>query len=97
MTSEQEELMNELRNQVHLLMAKYSALEREYSQIVLERESLHEQASDNENKLETLEQQYNTAKMATGVLAKDVDVKEARAEVNRIVREIDKCIALLNR
>jgi len=97
MTGEHEELVRELKNQVHLLMAKYSALEKEYSLGVLENKSLREQASDQIIKIETLEQQYNTAKMATSVLAKDIDTNEARVEVNKIVREIDDCIALLNR
>ncbi len=97
MTGEQEELIRELKNHVHLLMSKYSALQIQYRQLVLEREGLQEQANDQISKIETLEQQYNTAKMATSVLAKDIDTNEARAEINRIVREIDDCIALLNR
>ncbi len=97
MTGEQEEIVKALKNQVHLLMAKYSALKKQYLQIVQENQVLADQVSEKKIRIETLEQQYNTAKLATGVLAKDEDSKQARAEINRIVREIDDCIALLNR
>ena len=97
MIGEREDLIQELKNQVHLLMAKYSTLKKEYSQMLLENESLLERANEQKIEIETLEQQYSTAKMATGVLAKEVDVDVARTEINRIVREIDDCIALLNR
>ncbi|MCK5821118.1 MAG: hypothetical protein KAH17_04500 [Bacteroidales bacterium] len=97
MTGEQEELIQDLKNQVHLLMTRYSELRQKYDLGVLESNNLQEQVNDQKIKIETLEQQYNTAKVATSVLAKDIDVSEARVEINRIVREIDDCIALLNR
>ncbi|MEA1878694.1 MAG: hypothetical protein U9N86_17770 [Bacteroidota bacterium] len=97
MTGEHEELIREIKSQIYFLMAKYSALEKEHSQGALENKSLREQVSDQKLRIETLEQQYNTAKVATSVLAKDIDTSEARVEINRIVREIDDCIALLNR
>lgn len=97
MTGDQEELIRELKNQVHLLMAKYSTLKKEYNQLVLDNRSLLNQTSEHEVEIETLERQYSTAKVATGVLAKGNNVNEARTEINRIVREIDNCIALLNR
>lgn len=97
MTGEQDELLRELKNQVHLLMTQYTALKKANEQLRIEKEGLEEQVSVQKVKIETLEQQYNTAKMATSVLAKDIDKEEARAEINKIVREIDDCIALLNR
>jgi len=97
MTGEQEEVIQELKSQVHLLMAKYTALEEENGRIILENNNLQEQVSEQIIRIETLEQQYDTAKVATSVLASDIDSSEARVEINKIVREIDDCIALLNR
>ena len=97
MTSEHENLIKRFNDHVHMLMAKYTALENEYGLLVQENQELRERVGEQEIKVETLEQQYNTAKVATSVLAKETDDKEARSEIDKIVREIDDCIALLNR
>jgi FtsZ-binding cell division protein ZapB len=51
-----------------------------------------------ENKLDDLDKKYENIKIAK-VLSSvpGEDVHETKLQVNRIVREIDKCIALLNR
>ena len=51
-----------------------------------------------ESKLEEIGNRYETLKIAK-VLSSvpGEDVHETKIQVNRIVREIDKCIALLNR
>ena len=97
MTGEQEDLIRRLKSQVHLLMAKYSALKNEFGTVIIENQDLREQVDEKKIRIERLEQQYNTAKVATGVLANDNDNQEAKAEINKIVREIDDCIALLTR
>jgi len=97
MTGEQEELIKELKNRVHILMAKHSALKNDYSRLILENENLLEQVSDKKNRVEVLEEQYNSAKLASGVLVSEENKDVARIEINKIVREIDNCIALLNR
>ncbi len=86
-----------MKNQVHMLMAKYTALRKEFHLMIEENQVFADQVSEQKIKIETLEQQYNTAKLATGVLATENETKAARTEINRIVREIDDCIALLNR
>jgi FtsZ-binding cell division protein ZapB len=51
-----------------------------------------------ENRLDDLDKKYENIKIAK-VLSSvpGEDVHETKLQVNRIVREIDKCIALLNR
>ncbi len=50
-----------------------------------------------EKKITDLELKYNNTKLAKAILATGEDSHDAKIKVNRIVREIDKCIALLNR
>ncbi|MDY3913610.1 MAG: hypothetical protein SOZ18_01445 [Phocaeicola sp.] len=45
--------------------------------------------------LETLESQYTYLKMACALGHKE-DVQEAKKRINHLVREVDKCIALLS-
>ena len=48
-------------------------------------------------RISELEINYANLKIAKSLLAENADVHDAKVRVNRIVREIDKCIALLNR
>ena len=59
---------------------------------------LHQDVEKLEEKLSDLDKKYENLKIAK-VLSSlpGEDVHETKIQVNRIVREIDKCIALLNR
>jgi hypothetical protein len=46
---------------------------------------------------EDLDHRYNTLKLAKSLTGDGKDSQDAKLKINRIVREIDKCIALLNR
>jgi hypothetical protein len=48
-------------------------------------------------KLETLELKYQKLKLTGTLVASSEDVGHAKLQINKMVREIDKCIALLNR
>ena len=50
-----------------------------------------------DNRLNDLEDKYNKLKISKALIASSNDVHDAKLKVNRMVREIDKCIALLNR
>ena len=47
--------------------------------------------------MEVLESKYQSLKLAKTLVSSPEDVKNAKLQVNRMVREIDRCIALLNR
>ena len=47
--------------------------------------------------IEVLESKYQSLKLAKTLTSSPEDVKNVKLQVNRMVREIDKCIALLNR
>ncbi len=48
-------------------------------------------------KIEELEQKNQQLALAKSIMADSDDANDARVRINRIVREIDRCIALLNR
>ena len=97
MDEEQEIIVQELIERVRGLMSRYSELKEHYDLLNHENDDLRHQIEEQNIKIDKLEQQYNLAKVATNVLAPVEDKDEARAQLNRIVREIDNCIALLNR
>ncbi len=97
MAGEQEIIVQDLIDRVHQLMVRYSELKKQNSRLSIENDDLNRKLSEQKVKIENLEQRYETAKIATNVLAPIEDKEEARGQLNKIVREIDNCIALLNR
>lgn len=97
MTFEQEEMIRQLRYRIRLLMARYQSLKHENESLVAEKNELLTLVDKQKKEINQLEQQYTTARLAKSVLVPSEDRETAKAQINRIVREIDECIALLNK
>jgi len=75
-----------------------------YQSALVQNKSLIEQGQLRKNQIETknselneIKNQYNTIRFAKQVELTSSDVKETRKMINRMLREIDDCIALINR
>ena len=62
-----------------------------------EKSNLEDKLREQEEEIKELKQQNNTLKLAKAFTAESEESQDAKLQINRIVREIDKCIALLNR
>nr|WP_315347173.1 hypothetical protein [Hoylesella enoeca] len=49
-----------------------------------------------ENRLSQAEQDYNALKMAKMIEVTDADMDSARKRLNKLIRDVNKCITLLN-
>lgn len=90
-------MIRQLRYRIRLLMARYQSLKHENESLVAEKSELLTIVEKQKKEINNLEQQYTTAKLAKSVLVPSEDREAAKAQINRIVREIDECIALLNK
>jgi hypothetical protein len=97
MNAGQVKIIEELKLRLERLI---SILERERE----DKENLRQSNLELQNKIKMhqsriseLELKYANLKIAKSLLAENEDSHDAKIRVNRIVREIDKCIALLNR
>ena len=97
MTEEQHDLVIKLREQVRTLISLYEKAKSDLKKSKEEKVELVEKIKINEKEYETLEKKYNTLKLAKVINGENGEAHEAKAKVNKIVREIDKCIALLNK
>ncbi len=96
MTFDNNELINRLRTSIEKLKQMYA---NEYNaRVQLEKinSELIEQLHKKDEVIEALEVKINTLKLAK-TLSNTIDTNDARVKVINLVREIDKCIALLNR
>ena len=97
MKSEQIEIVGTLRSGVKELIALFEKEKKEKLKILEEKNKLLNQINFQEKQINELEHKYNTLKAAKLLMAGSDNGNDAKLKVNRIVREIDKCIALLNR
>ncbi|WP_297089634.1 hypothetical protein [uncultured Draconibacterium sp.] len=97
MTEEDHLLINDLKRNTQQLFEKYIALEQKNVLLSKRVESL-------ENELELLEHEkielgrnYEQLKVANRILSANDENGEAKQKIDVLIREIDKCIALLNK
>lgn len=93
----QEEIIQNLRKKVEVLMSLYERAKAERDRLREENKSLHEIVKTKEKEISKFEDKLNKVKLAKMIAATTEDSHEARLKINRIVREIDRCIGLLNK
>lgn len=96
MTKEQEIELFNFETRVRQLMLSY----REQCSLI---QTLKEKLSESEQRLveaeeriALLQQDYDRLKTARMIEVSGEDIKESRARIARLIREVDKCIALLD-
>lgn len=96
MIQEQQVVFDELKERITSVISLYESCKFEKDKLLEENERLKKDKIELEKKIEDLDSKYNTLKIAKGVSSK-YDNHDAKIKINSIVREIDKCIALLNK
>ncbi|MDP4204924.1 MAG: hypothetical protein Q8859_02890 [Bacteroidota bacterium] len=97
MTESEKQLIFDLRAKIKKCISLYEILKVEKLNIENKNEGLLQEIAQLKAALGENEQKYQTLKMAKYLLETENDPQEAKQKVTKIVREIDKCIALLNR
>ncbi len=88
--------INDLTVRVEKLARTQSDLRDENTELKSRNDELEQLVTQQKNALTELEEQNKVVKIAKAVTEDDDDRKEQRKRLNELVREIDKCIALLN-
>lgn len=96
MDKSREILLNDLTKKIELLISKYEQVRAERNDLSLRLTECKEQLETSNNKIKDLEQKIDNLQLIEAFKASAEDVKEAKQNIGKLVREIDKCIALLN-
>ena len=96
MTEEEKKLLNSFETQLRHLIYLHDELKRENAELkkLLENEKLKNEKV--QAQYDELEVSYTNLKTATAISLYGSDVKETKLRLSKLVREVDKCIALLN-
>ena len=96
MTDQEKNLLINFEFKVKQIIAKHEALKQEKGQLLAKIEDLEESINQLRKENQILEQKYENLKLAKMLIVSDDDNKDAKNRIQKLVREIDKCIALLN-
>jgi hypothetical protein len=97
MSVDQKLVHTKLKLKIEKLISAYELLKEENDNLLEQKASLNSLLKEKEQVLSALEKKYNQQQLAKAVMASSENVHDAKLKVSRIVREIDQCIALLNR
>tara|TARA_B110000263_G_scaffold211554_1_gene194575 strand:- start:316 stop:600 length:285 start_codon:yes stop_codon:yes gene_type:complete len=91
-------LVENIEKKVSKLIQLYQSVQKEKEEILTENNKLELDLSDKEKTIKRLEEKIKLLRITKSVSAQDNERnKESRQKINEYVREIDKCIALLNK
>ncbi len=96
MTEEDKKLLSTFETQLRHLIFLHDEIKRENAELkrLLEIEKLKNEKI--QAQYDELEVSYTNLKTATAISLNGSDVKETKLRLSKLVREVDKCIALLN-
>lgn len=97
MANENIEIVNSLQQKIAQLVDRYRDLKSDNERLLADNEKLTNKIEESVRDKAELQDKYNTLKFSKAIEASTGDVHGAKIRINQIVREIDKCIALLNR
>ncbi len=92
-----DQILTDLRDKIKTIINLYEGEKEKHRQVIAENEQLKNNIEELKNEKEELIVEYNNLKLAKQLDASIDNTHDAKLKVNRIVREIDKCIALLNK
>lgn len=95
--SEYESIISALNNKAEKMISVIEKLKAENSALRTEIEQVKDSLKNKELDCHGLNVKYENLKLAKVIQLSGSDLHDAKIKVNRIVREIDKCISLLNR
>jgi chromosome segregation ATPase len=96
MTEQDRILLDEFKIKIKQLIALYEQERGEKQQLLNQVEEFENEIDSLRHDNELLTKKYDNLKLAKSLLVSDGESQEAKNRINRIVREIDKCIAMLN-
>jgi chromosome segregation ATPase len=79
------------------LIAKFNKIKSDYEELKSLNEALETKLGESEKKIKELEIKNERFRLSGALLGEGENAGEAKRKINELVREIDKCIALLNR
>ncbi|HJH65208.1 MAG TPA: hypothetical protein OIM59_11385 [Bacteroides mediterraneensis] len=96
MTEEDKKLLHTFEGRLRQLLFLYEELEKENLSLRKEIDAKNTEIDELKNSWKELETKYINLKNARILSINDNDLRDTKQRLAKLVREVDKCIALLN-
>lgn len=91
-------IITHIEAQTEKIISQYESLEAEYAALSEEREQLRAKVREQDEQLRDLKAEVQRLRLAESLAGGDTkDKTKSRARINLLLREVDKCIALLTK
>ena len=90
-------IVESIESKVKRVIFLYEELKKEKEKLTLENTQLEQKVSDYQGKLKKLQEDLQILKISKSVNISEEELKNNRKKINKYVREIDRCIELLNK
>lgn len=97
MNEEYNKILNTLNKNIQEVILLYNKEKAFNDEISKEVGNLNNELNIYKDKYQQIEKKYENLKMAKAINSEDGENSEAKIKLNKIIREIDNCIALLNK
>ncbi|WP_299160621.1 hypothetical protein [uncultured Tenacibaculum sp.] len=90
------EAIHLLENKLKKILSNYEFLKEENQVLLQNNAKLQVLLQEKEQQLEVRKEEYKLLKVAKTIEGSNENTRETKLKINALVREIDKCITLLN-
>jgi predicted nuclease with TOPRIM domain len=97
MNAEQAEMLEGIKEKIQSIKIRLKEHQGRNRELEERNEELQQMVQQKQSQISELEEKNQKLSLMKGLIADSDDARDAKVRINRIVREIDKCIALLNR
>ena len=91
-----EKVITQFETRVKQLILKFQELKKENQDLYAMVEKAEQEVKDLQAKLTQKDNDYNALKMAKMMTITDGDLEAAKARVQKLIREVNKCITLVS-
>lgn len=97
MDTENDDLIISLKDKIFKLIVMVNELKNKNNVLLKNKEEVELNLEEKIKNLSEIERKYENLKIGKLIDISGNEVNDARLKINRIVREVDNCIALLNK
>ena len=91
-----EKVITQFETRVRQLILRFQDLKKENQELYAMVEKAEQEVKDLQAKLTQKDNDYNALKMAKMMTITDGDLETAKARVQKLIREVNKCITLIS-
>ena len=90
-------IINHITAQAERVISQHEKLEKDFREVCRERDALKLSLREHQEQIIELKEEVKRLRLAEGLSGAGSDKAKSRARINQLLREVDKCIALLTK